>query len=101
MNDHTHTVYDQARQIQQDMRTLVGSLQAGAEDAERYITGEVKSRPYSTLAVAAGVGYVLGGGLSLRMTKLLIGVGTRLAMAVAARELSNMLKAPSIPNRTV
>ena len=62
-----------------------------ADDLERYLTEQVEERPYITLGVAAGVGYVLGGGLRSRLTAVLLGAATRLAMAVAARELAARL----------
>ncbi len=81
-------IHGRGRQIQHDAQTLVTTLQDAANDAQHFIVDELKRNPFATLAVAAGVGYVLGGGLSARMTKVMVGVGTRLAMAVAARELS-------------
>lgn len=39
----------------------------------------VKEHPYLTLAAAAGVGYVLGGGLLTRFTMRLVRIGIRLA----------------------
>ena len=38
--------------------------------------------------MAAGVGYVLGGGLATRFTVVLLGIATRLATAVAMREVA-------------
>jgi hypothetical protein len=63
-------------------------VQDAADDLERYITEQVHRRPYSTLGVAAGVGFILGGGLRSRLTAVLLGAATRLAMALAARELA-------------
>jgi len=79
---------DHGRQIQHDVHALAAAVQDAAADLERYLTAQVEERPYTTLGVAAGVGFVLGGGLRARMTAVLVGAATRLAMAVAARELA-------------
>lgn len=81
------TVGDHARQIRHDATTLVGELQRTAADVENYLTESVRQRPYATLSVAAGLGYVIGGGLATRFTVVLLGVATRLATAVAMREV--------------
>ena len=62
-------------------------MQEATDDLERYLTEQVERRPYTTLGVAAGVGFLLGGGLRSRLTAVLLGAATRLAMALAAREL--------------
>jgi dienelactone hydrolase len=49
-----------------------------ASDLER-IRAAVAARPWEATAAAAGVGFVLGGGLTLRMLALLIETGTRMA----------------------
>lgn len=82
---------DHGRQIHHDARALAAAVQDAADDLERYVTEQVHRRPYSTLGVAAGVGFVLGGGLRSRLTAVLLGTATRLAMALAARELAARL----------
>ena len=82
---------DHGRQIHHDAHALAAAVQDATDDLERYLTEQVQQRPYSTLGVAAGVGYVLGGGLSSRLTAVLLGAATRVAMALAARELGARL----------
>ena len=82
---------DHGRQIHHDVHALAAAVQDAADDLERYLTEQVEQRPYTTLGVAAGVGFVLGGGLSSRLTAMLLGTATRLAMALAARELATRL----------
>lgn len=41
---------------------------------------ELQEHPYRTLAIAAGIGYVLGGGLFTPLTGSLLRVGMRVAM---------------------
>lgn len=82
---------DHCRQIHHDAHALAAAVQGATDDLERYLTEQVEERPYTTLGVAAGVGYVLGGGLRSRLTAVLLGAATRLAMALAARELAARL----------
>jgi hypothetical protein len=44
------------------------------------VTREVEHRPFRTLALAAGAGYLLAGGLFSRLTLRVISLGTRLAI---------------------
>ena len=82
---------DHGRQIHHDAHALAAAVQEATDDLERYLTEQVEQRPYTTLGVAAGVGYVLGGGLRSRLTAILLGAATRFAMALAARELAARL----------
>ncbi len=84
-------LHEHARQIKRDADALAGALESAAHDLERHLQGQVDQRPYSTLAVAAGVGYVVGGGLTTRLTNFLSGTATKLAMAMAARLLDEQL----------
>ena len=85
--DCTRSLAEHRREIQHDAEALAVAVQEAADSAQHYLTEQVARRPYRTLGVAAGIGYVLGGGLSSRLTTLVFGAATRLAMALAAREL--------------
>jgi ElaB/YqjD/DUF883 family membrane-anchored ribosome-binding protein len=80
---------ERGRQIQGDAQKLVSHVQEASGELQTYIQESVRERPMTTLAAAAGVGFLLGGGLSSRLTVLMLGLGTRFAMAVAAREMSS------------
>lgn len=82
---------DHYRQIQHDAHSLAAAVQEATNGLEGYLTEHVHRRPYVTLGVAAGVGYVLGGGLRSRLTAVLLGAATRVALAVAAREFGDRL----------
>jgi ElaB/YqjD/DUF883 family membrane-anchored ribosome-binding protein len=77
------------RQIRGDAQQLVTHVSEARTEVQTYVTDMVRERPLATLGVAAGIGYLLGGGLSSRLTVLALGVGTRFAMALAAREMSS------------
>jgi ElaB/YqjD/DUF883 family membrane-anchored ribosome-binding protein len=82
---------DYGRQIQHDAYALTSTVQDATTGLEGYLAAQVTRHPYGTVGVAAGIGYVLGGGLSSRLTAALLGTATRLAMALAARELGARL----------
>jgi len=82
---------DHGRQIQQDAATLAASVQDAADGVRRYLTEQAGQRPFSTVGVAAGVGYVLGGGLRSRLTAVLLGAATRVATTLVARELGSRI----------
>ena len=82
---------DHYRQIHHDAQTLAAAVQEATDGLQGYLTERVHRRPYVTLGVAAGVGYVLGGGLRSRLTAVLLGAATRVALAVAAREFDDRL----------
>ena len=87
---------DHCREIDHDAHALAAAVRDVTNDLEGYLTEQVHRRPYVTVGVAAGVGYVLGGGLRSRLTAVLLGAATRVALAVAARELGDRLS-PAVP----
>lgn len=82
---------EHGRRIQHDAEALANSLRETTEGVQRYLATQVEQRPFSTLGVAAGVGYLLGGGLSSRLTVLLLGAGVRVATALIAREFGSRI----------
>lgn len=78
------------RQLQSDAKTMASHAQEASSELQTYVTQQVRQRPVVTLAAAAGIGYVLGGGLSSKLTLLMLGMATRFGMAIAAREMSVM-----------
>lgn len=58
------------------------------------IVGHIQRHPYQSLLIAAGVGYVLGGGLFTKLTFNVVRVGMRVgAMPVVQRELLGLAEA--------
>ena len=84
-----------AQHAEEVMRNTVGlstALRTAGEDVRRYLTECTDQKPLATLAVAAAVGYVLGGGPKTRLLSAAFSLGTsiglRLAVATIAREAS-------------
>jgi len=93
-------LYAQGRIIKQDAAALATSMQESAQLFNRYVTEQVEQRPYTTLGIAAGLGYLLGGGLANRVTGAALGTAYKLALALAARELSTRLEIPGLAAET-
>ncbi len=95
----------------QPLDGLCGQSERVVEDADRLLThsGEalaalrglarerLEKSLYTTLLVAGGVGYVLGGGLPLRFVTLAVGLGLRQAGAQALARLLADAQAGSRP----
>ena len=88
---HAQRLWRSTQQARDEANALVGALEEMANEAETLVQEEVNKHPYTTVAAAAGVGFVLGGGLATRLTQMLIGIAGRVAIAVAVREVSNVL----------
>jgi len=73
--------------LQQDITALSQTLNDAAQDVSTALREQVKSRPYATLGVAAGIGYILGGGLTMRVGALLLGTGGRMVTNMLLREV--------------
>src|SRR6266446_5027481 len=88
---HAQRLWSNTRQVSSDANALVGALEEMASEVEALVQEQIDERPYMTLAAAAAVGFVVGGGLATRMTKALGGIASRVAIAVAAREIGRRL----------
>ena len=87
---------EHGKMIMHDAQALTSSVQETAALIQRTMAEQVELRPYTTVGIAAGVGYLLGGGLASRMTGLALGTAYRLGLALAARELSSRVSIPAL-----
>lgn len=78
-------------QIQRGARDAFSAMDEMIVEIERSLRTQMQQRPYATLSAAAGIGYVLGGGLASRLTATALGIGARLASAIFAQALSTRL----------
>jgi pilus assembly protein TadC len=88
---HAERLWRSTRQAGSDANALVDALENMANEAGEMMQQQVDHHPYTTVAAAVGVGFVLGGGLATRVTRTLVGIAGRLALAVTAREISRRL----------
>ena len=80
---HRNRIFEHTSQVGTETRALAGSLRDLAGDLRRVARGRLRDHPYLTLGVAAGCGYVLGGGLPRAFTRLALMGAARVALAQA------------------
>jgi len=83
-------------QIGNDAQRLWEDTRAAAEDLGQTVDlrGRLERHPYGTLAVAFGVGYLLGGGLFTPATARVVRLGMKLAaLPLVKDELLNLAEA--------
>lgn len=73
--------------LRDDVETLAHTASTAAQQFGSYVKEQLEERPYATMGAVAGVGFILGGGLTLRMGSLLFGTGGRLIASIVLREV--------------
>lgn len=79
---------DDTARLRNDLTTLGQHTSRAVAGWRRYLRGRFEEQPYATIAVAAGVGCVLGGGLPSPVLRIALAIGGRLA---AERVLSQVV----------
>jgi ElaB/YqjD/DUF883 family membrane-anchored ribosome-binding protein len=80
---------EQGERIGQELASLASSARHAAEGWEDVLRERIEQQPYAALAIAAGVGYVLGGGVPTGLF--------RIAIALSGRALIDSLVAQVTP----
>ena len=75
-----------ARNLQADLRRLQANVEGAAGEAERVVLATVAAQPLLAVGAAAGVGFLIGGGLPRGAITMLLGVGARMAGAWLQQE---------------
>ena len=84
----TRELIDQSERVREDVVALASAVRQAARGWRSLLRDRLDRRPYATLAVAAGVGYVLGGGMPTLLVRSLIGMGGRFAIEQAIARLA-------------
>jgi hypothetical protein len=77
----TSRLLDRGRQVEHDAQSFVTGVEELISDVEKLLRERLDQRPYETLAFAAGAGFIVGGGLTVRMIATLVSIGGRMATA--------------------
>jgi ElaB/YqjD/DUF883 family membrane-anchored ribosome-binding protein len=75
-------------EVRDNADDLAESFTETLDDVKHYVRKQAHQRPYTTLGVAAGVGFILGGGLTLRVGSTLLGIGARVALNSVLRDIT-------------
>jgi len=84
---------EEPRTLQGDLSRLQESLGSVVGEAERRLRLAVTEQPLLALGAAAGLGFLLGGGISRSAAGLVIGAGARLAGAWLEQEFNQRANA--------
>jgi hypothetical protein len=90
-SQHASTVrelYEQGGEARDQIVELSAAIRRLLRDSEGVLRERMRKQPYGTIAAAAGVGYVLGGGLSPSAVRLLFAAGGRLAVEAFLHQLT-------------
>ncbi len=68
---------EQGERIGQELVSLASTARHAAEGWEEVLRERIEERPYAALAIAATVGYVLGGGLPTSVLRIAIALSGR------------------------
>jgi hypothetical protein len=79
---------EESDHLREDVIALAGSVRRAARGWQTVLRQQLERQPYATLAVAAGVGYVLGGGVPTLLIRSLVGFGGRVALEQAIARLA-------------
>lgn len=80
----TQELFRQSIEAKDNAMKLITSVQNVVGIAESAVREQMAARPYLTMGAAAGVGYVLAGGLASSMSRHLVRAGTKAATAFVA-----------------
>lgn len=75
------------RQAYNNAQQLADSVQDVQSQLSDALSHQAKTRPYIALGAAAGLGFVLAGGLTVRLTSKLVGLGGRMLVSAAMKNL--------------
>ena len=70
----------QSQRVREDLIALAGAAGHVARGWQALLRAQLDRQPYTTLAVATGVGYVLGGGVPTAVVRACLGLAGRLAV---------------------
>lgn len=80
LREHAEELQSSASELGDAARALVDELSSAARE-------QLEQRPFTTLGATAAVGLVLGGGLSAGVLRRLVGMGGRVAVGMALRNV--------------
>ena len=85
--ERVQRIQQQGQRVRRDVGDLTSEVEGALGELESTIREQLTQRPYTTLAAAAGLGYVLGGGIPVALSRMMFGVGGRLAFVMLAQQL--------------
>ncbi len=85
------------QRVRQEVSGLTAEVEEALADVDRVVRQQLEQRPYATLAAASGLGYVLGGGVPVALSRIVFGMGGRLAILMLAERIRDQFLTPGTP----
>jgi hypothetical protein len=85
------------QRVRQEVSGLTAEVEDALGDLDRTLRDQLDRRPYATLAAASGLGYVLGGGVPAALSRMVFGMGGRLAILMLAERVRDQFLTPANP----
>lgn len=82
---------ERLHELQGEAEALLSTLDRTSNELGAALRAHLAKHPYAVLATAAGIGYVLGGGLPSPLTRMLVVLGGRAGFELLSRELGSRL----------
>lgn len=86
-HEYRNRIFEHTQEAKEEAQMLASSLGELSQDLSSYLQEQVRTRPWAVLGVAAGVGYLLGGGIPSRITRAGMSMAARMSMGVLMRQL--------------
>jgi len=86
-NGDPQSIGEASRRLRGDLGDLYAAVTRSKEDVSARLGTFIRERSYASIAIAFGIGYVLGGGLFSRASSRLLAIGARLYGLKLARNL--------------
>ena len=80
-------IQERGKEAYKEAQALASTLEQAVDEIGQFLREQAERRPYVSLATAAGIGYVLGGGVPSRLTGFVFGLSSRFAVEMFLREL--------------
>ena len=77
----TARLLERGRQVERDAQSFAADFQGLVSDVEQLVRARLEAQPYATLALAAGAGFVVGGGVTVSLLATTARLGARMATA--------------------
>jgi len=87
------TVLDDTARLREDAEVLSRHAGTAIDGWRRYLAARLETHPYATVTLAAGVGWILGGGVPRPLLSMAFAVGSRIA---ADRIVSGLTRAATV-----
>src|SRR5689334_9545276 len=84
--ERVQRIQQKGQRVRRDVGDLTSEVEGALGELETVVREQLTQRPYTTLAAAAGLGYVLGGGIPVALTRMMFGIGGRLAFVMLAQQ---------------